>query len=129
MIYCITSDISELGADIIETIEWKDENDFSWLVQRIEAGFFISYKGDKYFAPPHFFIELRFNSCMGDIAIDMKLKNTCQFFIKSTELDVFAKVRTTVKTNYTDEVWDEIHKMFVDRLQKNLSLLPTEILL
>lgn len=102
-----------------ERITYKDENDYDWVIARVENGFFVAYFGHEYFKEKYFSLTIK--------GKDTLINNTGCFFIQDTDFETFYDFRNILNTCFTDEIWEGIGILIQDRLEQDSGLLACEI--
>lgn len=104
----------------VEELSYKDENEFTWKLSRVQNGFFITFTGDPHFMNSRFVIEL-------DDGNLIMVNNTNCIFVSTTDFEVFVHFRDILKNGYTDDIWDSIEEFLLERFSHDPSLLESEI--
>jgi hypothetical protein len=103
----------------VEYIKIVDLNGYSWHIARVLNGFMLTFKGDAFFAPTNFSVEIK-----EDLHY---IKNKNCFFFQNEDFEVFYDVVNTVKNNETDTVFDFIQGLLRYRLKIDDSLTESEL--
>ena len=120
MIYCTPPESYPKPEQLIEEIEYNDENGYQWNIARINNGFFIKYFGEDYFKEKYF-------SCDLSTGEHILINNTNCIFIEDTDFETFAEMRNIIKIGYTDDIWETLEEMFEERFEHDKGLLECEI--
>lgn len=119
MIYALPIEKYPKENQTLETIQYQDENDFEWRIARVENGFFVRYYGDEYFSPTLFCCEV-------NDKVIARVKNTNCIFIQDGSFEAFTKMRTLLKSGWTDDIWEAIENLFTERFEKGSAILESE---
>jgi len=120
MIYCVEKDLFPTPEQSVEQISYKDENDFEWVIARVNNGFFVNYLGDPYFAYTNFEIGPKDGNTF-------LIKNTRCLFVANTDFETFADMRTMLKNGWTDDIWDAIEELLTERFNNDPGILKSEM--
>lgn len=119
MIYCIPK---PEAIEPIEEVSFRDENNFEWVVTRVDKGMWLEYKGPIYFSPTKFWIELE------DREKTITILNLRTFFIKDSSFEAYDELRNLINSEFTDDIWEAIEASLKERLLENELLLNDEII-
>lgn len=120
MIYCLNPEMYPKEESIIESLSYRDENDFKWTLARVDTGFFIRYLGDSYFRENYFRGELPNGE-------HVTIKNTNCIYVKDSSFDTFYQFREIIKKGWTDDIWEWIEDCFQLRFNEDSNLLESEV--
>jgi len=118
MIYSTPWQLFPSDGQYQECHSFLDENRFEWKIARVQNGFFVAYFGDDYFKDKYFDISLS--------GRDTVILNTGCFFIQDDSFETYYHFREILKTGYTDDIWETIEELIIERLKNNPEILECE---
>ena len=120
LIYCISEkEYKKLRMPQEVQMLVYDQNQFAWKITHNQNGIFITFMADAYFKETYFTCKIQNNESVSII-------NTNYIHIKNSSDAMLNSISNIITQNYTDEIWEIITSMFVNRLTHNKELLTTE---
>lgn len=119
MIYSTNKQLYPTKGQFMEESRYFDENGFEWNIARVNNGFFVKYEGDEYFSEKYFYIELNNGK-------RLKITNTNCLFVKCVDFDTFYHFRDILKNGFTDDIWDIIEELFLERFNQDEGFIESE---
>ena len=116
-IYFIPKEVYPTKDMLIEEVVYIDLNDFEWRLARVETGFIVKFDGDNYFAEDVFKVSNQKHHVV----------NTRCMFFQDASFDDFCDVRSKLKDNYTDDIWEYFTELLAKRFEEDPQLLVSEM--
>ena len=110
MIYNLTQFKAPSEKETLEKMSYIDKNDFTWDFVRIKTGFYVIYKGDKYFLSDYSYVN--------ELGREIISPNVGILYVASTEFENYYLLRDIILNNYTDDICDKI-ELLIQKTKTN----------
>lgn len=122
MIYCLNPKFFPLNENANRVLKELDLNEQEWRISSIDRGVFLSYNGDSYFKESRIVFDDPYNEYR-----QLQINNTNCIVFKDVDFDLLGGIINLVKTNFTDDIWEELGTFFKARFSVDGSKLDSEI--